>query len=183
MSFQRLYLPVGLSARTYQIPRFAITIPFWPPQVLCSGWTGKPVSISWDSTKTTILSSRLFVKAHSNGDPIDFKVNFNGVEVKHFTWGEGTKCTEKSDVIDIQIIEGLNELEVRACKQYPWLAAVTVSVEAYVEVTFEGEAPQRPWWEVFQEWLAANWPYLAIGTGLMIVAGVTYIYLESPRSS
>lgn len=176
---QRLYLPVGLSAKPYPIPRFTVKIPML---AVCSGWIGKPVTITWDPVKTTVSSSRLVIRAISNADPVRVNVNFNGAPVKEFFWGEGTKGTELSDVIDVPIINGTNELGVRACKNYPWVGVVGVDVNVYVEVTFEGETPQRPWGEVLWEWLTINWPWLAIGAGLVIIGGVTYVYLARPRS-
>ena len=136
MSLQRLYLPVGFSAKPYPIPRFIVKIPML---AICSGWIGKPVSITWDPMKTMVSSSRLVIRAVSNADPVRLHVNFNGASVKDFFWGEGTKGTEQSDVIDIPITNGTNELDVRACKHYPWVGVVGVDVDAYVEVTFEGE--------------------------------------------
>ncbi len=177
---QRMYLPVGFSSETYPIPRFTVRIPLLS---MCSNWIGKPVSITWDPMKTTVSSSRLVIKAISDADPVIMNVKFNGTKVKEFSWGEGTKGTEQSDVIEVQVTNGTNELEVNACKNYPWIGVVGVNVEAYVEITFEGETPQRPWWEVFQEWLLAYWPWIALATGLIIIGGVTYMYVARPRGS
>ncbi len=180
MSLQMRALPVGLGVKPYPIPPFTVPIALGG---LCSVWIGKTVTITWDPAKTTVSSARLIIKAHALNDPIDFKVNFNGVEVRHFYWGEGTKCTEQSDVIDVPIINGTNKLEARACKSYywPWMAHVDV-VEAYIEVTFEGEEPEKNWWEYFWQWWEANWPWIAIGTGLVIVGGAAYMYLARPKS-
>ena len=183
MSLQRLYIPVGISVKPYQIPAFTASTPFMPVPTVCSGWIGKPVSITWDPVNTTISSSRLVIKAHAKNDPMDMWVRFNKADLKRFFWGEGTKCTEQSDVIDVSIINGTNLLEVYACKMLPWIGVASIDIKAYIEVTFEGEIPQRPWWEVFQEWLGANWSWIAIATGLVIIGGVTYMYLARPRGS
>jgi len=176
MSLQKLYLPVGLSVKPYPIPRFTATIPYlgW-----CSTWIGRPISITWDPTKTTISSSRLVIKAKPNADPVAMDINFNGILVKSFFWGEGTKG-EQSDVVDVSIINGTNMFEAKACKHLFWVGVVGVEVDAYLEIMFEGETPERPWWEVFQDWMATNWPYLAIATGLVIIGGVTYTFIARP---
>jgi len=165
-----------LFVKPYPIPRLTVTIPLigW-----CSGWVGRPVTITWDSAKTTVTSSRLVVKVTPNKDPVALDVNFNNVLVKSFFWGEGTKG-EQSDVVDVSIINGTNIFEAKGCKHLYWVGMVGFDVDAYVEVTFEGEIPERPWWEVFQEWLSVNWPYLAIGTGLVIMGGSAYMYLARP---
>jgi len=177
MSLQRLYLPVGFSVKPYPVPRFTATIPLLG---FCSSWIGRPVTITWDSAKTTVTSSRLVIKVTPNADPVALDVKFNNVLVKSFFWAEGTKG-EQSDVVDVSIINGTNLFEVKTCKHIGWIGLVGVDVDAYVEVTFEGETPERPWWEFFQEWLAANWMWLAIGTGLVIIGGVTYMYIARPR--
>jgi len=179
MSLQRVYLPVGINVKTYPISKFKAVIPLLGG---CSGWIGKPVSITWDPTKTTVSSSRLVVKATPNADPVALDVRFNGIDVKSFFWGEGTKGTEQSGIMDVSIINGTNILEVKLCKHTYWIGVVSVDVEAYVEITFEGDIPQRSWWEVLQEWLVANWPLVAIATGLFIIGGVTYIYVARPKS-
>ncbi len=179
MSLQRLYLPVGFSAKPYPIPRFTLKIPLLAK---CSSWIGKPVTITWDPTQTTVSSSRLVVKATSNADPVALDVKFNGIVVKSFFWGEGTKGTEQSAVVDIPVNNGANEFEAKTCKNLIWIGVVGVDIEAYIEVIFEGETPDRPWWEVFQEWLTTNWPWIALGTGLVIVGGATYMYVARTRS-
>jgi len=168
-----LELPVGLSIKSYPTPRFTATIPWYAS---CSSWIGRPITITWDTAKTTVTSSRLVVSATPNKDPVAMDVKFNGTLVKSFFWGEGAKG-EQSDVVDVSIINGSNLFEVKTCKHLAWVGVVGVDVDAYVEVTFEGETPQRPWWEVLQEWLAANWPYIAIATGLVIIGGVAYPYV------
>jgi len=179
MSLQRLYIPVGLSVKPYPIPKFTATIPWYAS---CSSWIGRPVTITWDTAKTTVISSRLVVSATPDKDPVAMDVKFNNVLVKSFFWGEGAKG-EQSDVVDISIINGSNLLEVKTCKHLAWVGVVGVAVDAYVEVTFEGETPERPWWEVFWQWIETNWPYLAIATGLVIIGGVTYMYVARPRGS
>lgn len=172
---QKLYLPLGLAVEDYHIPTFTAKIPWlWPA---CSGWIGKPVTIPWDETKTTVTSASLVLtRIHSDGDPVDVWVRFNGEQVRYFLWGEGTKCTDQSDVIEVPLLNGLNLLEVYACKQYHWPAVVTVSVSAYVEVTYEGEAPKRPWWEFFWGWLEENWHWVALGLVGVTVGGVILSY-------
>lgn len=179
MSLQRVYLPVGINVKTYPISKFKVVIPLLGG---CSAWIGRPVSIIWDPTKTTVSSSRLVVKTKPNADPVALDVKFNGIVVKSFFWGEGTKGTEQSGIMDVSIINGTNLLEAKACKHLYWIGVVSVDVEAYVEITFEGDIPQRPWWEVLQEWLVANWPWVAIATGLFIIGGVTYLYVARPKS-
>lgn len=173
---QDISSPVGLSVKPYPITRFTVTIPLLG---LCSGWIGRPVSITWDPTKTTVTGSRLTVKATPNADPVAMDVEFNNVLVKSFFWGEGAKG-EQSDVIDVPIINGTNLFEAKACKHIGWIGVVGVDVDAYIEVTFEGELPQRPWGEVAWEWLETNWPYIALATGLLIIGGGTYIYIATP---
>ena len=180
MSLQRLYLPVGLSVKQYHIPNFKAIIPLLGS---CSAWTGKPISITWDPTKTTVSSSKLVIKAKPNADPVALDIKFNDILAKSFFWGEGTKGTEQSDIIDVSLINGTNIFQAKTCKHLYWIGVVGVDIEAYVEVTFEGETPQRPWWEVLQDWLVVNWPWIAIGTGLAIIGGVTYMYLARPRGS
>lgn len=161
MAARALYLPRGLEARAYPIPTFTVPIGMWSE---CSGWIGKPVTIKWDEAKTTVTGARLVItRVHSDRDPVDLRVNFNGAEVRHFFWGEGTKCTAQSDVVDVTLVNGINQLEARACKHYYWLGTVSTSVSAYVEVTFEGEPPERPWWEPIGEWLEANWHWVVLG--------------------
>jgi len=169
-------IPADLSVKPYPIPRFTVTIPLLGA---CSDWVGRPVTITWDQTKTTVTSSRLVIRATPNKDPVAMDVKFNDVLVKSFFWGEGAKG-EQSDIVDVSIINGANLFEAKACKHIGWVGVVGVDVDAYVEVNFEGEIPQRPWWEVFQEWLSVNWPYIAIATGLVIVGGSAYVYLARP---
>ncbi|MBA7688207.1 hypothetical protein ES703_96686 [subsurface metagenome] len=88
---------------------------------------------------------------------------------------------EQSDVVDVSIINGTNLLEAKTCKHLAWVGVVDVDVNAYVEITFEGEIPERPWWELFWLWLEANWPYLAIATGLVIVGASVYMYVAKPK--
>ena len=165
---------VGLEVTAYPIPTFTAKIP-WSPIRLCSGWIGKSTPVKWDEARTTITSARLVLtRVHSNGDPVDVWVRFNGAEVRRFSWGEGTKCTDRSDIIDVPLLNGPNLLEVEACKLYPWFGVVNVSVSAYIEVTFEGEAPESPWW--FWDWLAANWHWVALGLVGVTVAGVIISY-------
>jgi len=173
---QAISSPVGLSAKPYPIPRLTVTIPLLG---FCSGWIGRPVTITWDPVNTTVTGSRLVIKATPNADPVAMDAKFNDILVKSFFWGEGAKG-EQSDIVDVSINNGSNLFEAKACKHIGWIGVVGVDVEAYVEVTFEGDIPQRPWWEVFQEWMAANWPYLAIGTGLVIMGGATYMYIATP---
>lgn len=179
---QRMYLPVGFSVKPYPIPAFTASTPFMPVPTVCSGWIGRVVPITWDPTKTTISSSRLVIEAHAKNDPMDMWVRFNKTDLRRFFWGEGTKGTTQSDVIDVSIINGSNLLEVFACKMYPWIGVASIDIKAYIEITFEGETPERPWWEVFWLWLETNWPWIAIGAGLVIVGGAAYIYIARPKS-
>jgi len=32
-------------------------------------------------------------------------------------------------------------------------------------------------------WIEENWPWIAIGAGVLIIGGVAYSYLASPRGS
>lgn len=176
MSLQRLYSPLGFATRNYPVTRFDIKIPLLST---CSATMVKPVTITWDPLKTSVISSRLVIKAHANADPTDVYIKFNGVEIKTFFWGEGTRCTEQSDVIDVPILNGSNKVEVRTCKHYPWLGVVSVYVDAYVAVSFEGETPDQPWWEIIQEWITVNWPWIAVGA--VILGGATYWYIARPR--
>ena len=171
---------VALVVKSYPIPPFTATIPLLGG---CSGWIGKSKLITWDPLKTTVTSSRLVIKAHAKNDPIDFNVKFNGIDVKSFFWGEGTRCTEQTDIIDVQIVNGANLLEVDACKHIPWIGVASVDVDAYIEVNFEGEVPEEDWWEYFWQWLETNWPWLAIGTGLVIIGASVYMYVARPRGS
>ena len=183
MSMQRLYLPVGFSAKPYPIPPFKLVIPWLGT---CSDRVNKPVTITWDPLKTTVVSSNLVIKARTSEDPVGLKIYFNDVEVRTFIWWEDTKDEEKADVIGISIINGGNTVGAYACRQYvpfPWVGVVSVDVDAYVEVTFTGETPQRPWGEVVWEWIEENWPWIAIGAGVLIIGGVAYSYLASPRGS
>jgi len=177
MSLQRLYIPVGFSAKAYPIPSFTAIIPMLSG---CSGWIGKSKIITWDPLKTTVASSRLVITAHAKNDPIDFNVKFNGLDLRSFFWGEGTKCTEQSDIIDVQIVNGSNLLEVDACKHLPWIGVASVDVEAYIEVVFEGEIPETSWWEYLQQWLNTNWPMMALGLGSVMLGTVTLVYLARP---
>jgi len=129
------------------------------------------------------VSSSLVIRARTSEDPVSLEIYFNDVEVRQFIWGEGAKGEEKTDVIDVSIINGVNTVGAHACKQFvpfPWVGTVNVSVEAYIEVTFTGEIPHRPWGEVAWEWFMENWPWIAIGTGILIIGGSTYIYLAKP---
>lgn len=181
MSLQRLYLPVGLETKTYSIPTFVAKIPWWILPA-CSGFVARSKEITWDEATTTVTNARLVItRVHSDGDPIDVWVRFNGTDLKRFLWKEGTKCTEKSDIIDVPLLNGQNILEIYACKMYPWIGIVTVTVSAYIEVTFDGEIPESPWWNEFWQWLESNWQWIAIGTGLIIVGGATYTYLAQKR--
>ena len=173
---QRLYIPVGFSTKPYPIPRFTATIPLIG---FCSAWIGRPVTITWDPTKTTVTSSRLIVKVTPSADPVAMDIKFNNILVKSFFWSEGTKG-EQSDVVDVQILNGTNIFEAKGCKHIGWIGMVGFNVDAYVEVIFEGEIPQRPWGEIVWEWLETNWPYLAIATGLVIIGGITYTYIARP---
>lgn len=176
MSLQRLYGPVGFATKNYPVPSFAISIPLLS---ICSGTMARPVTITWDPVKTSVISSRFVIKAHAKADPTNVYVNFNDVRIKTFFWGEGTRCTEQSDVIDVPINNGSNKVEVSACKNFPWLGVVGVDVDVYIEVSFEGETPDQPWWEILQEWVAANWLWLAVGT--VIIGGASYWYIARPR--
>jgi len=176
---QRLYLPVGLSAKPYPIPRFTVKIPLLAS---CSAWIGKPVSITWDPTKTTISSSRMVIRAKSDADPVAADFKFNNALTTSFFWGEGTKGTEQTDIVNVSIINGTNLFEGKACKHLYWIGVVGVEVDAYLEIVFEGETPERPWWEVFMEWFETNWQWIALGAGLVTIGGVTYLYVASPRS-
>ena len=181
MSMQRLYLPAGFSAKPYPIPSFKLVIPWIGP---CSDRVNKPVTITWDPTKTSVERASLIVKARTSEDPVGLKIYFNDNEVREFIWWEGTKGEEKSDVIDVPITNGTNTVGVYACKQYvpfPWVGIVNVNVDTYIEVTFAGETPHRPWDEVVWEWFEANWPWVAIGGGALIIGGVAYNYLATPR--
>jgi len=173
---QAISSPVGLSVKTYPIPRVTVTIPLLG---FCSGWIGRPVSITWDPEKTTVTGSKLVIKATPNADPVAMDVEFNDILVKSFFWGEGAKG-EQSDVVDVPIINGTNLFEAKGCKHIGWIGIVGFNVDAYLEVTFEGETPERPWWEVIQEWLADNWSYLAIATGLVVIGGSVYMYVARP---
>jgi len=181
VSTQKLYLPVGFDAKPYPIPPFQLVIPWLGT---CSERVNKPVTITWDPLKTTVVSSNLVIRARTSEDPVGLKIYFNGAEVRQFIWGEGAKGEEKSDVIGVSIINGANTVGAYACRQYmplPWIGVVSVDVDTYVEVTFTGETPQRPWGEVVWEWLMANWPWLTIGAGVLIISGVVYNYVESPK--
>ena len=181
MSTQNLYLPVGFSAKPYVIPSFKLVIPWMGA---CSDRVNKPVTITWDPTKTSVERASLVIKARTSEDPVGLMIYFNDAETRQFIWGEGAKNEEKSDVIDVSIINGVNTVGVHACKQYlpfPWVGVVNVDVDTYIEVTFTGETPHRPWDEVVWEWLEANWPWIAIGGGALIIGGVAYSYLETPR--
>ena len=168
-------LPRGLAIRTYPIPTFKAPIPLLGE---CSGWIGKPVTISWDESKTTVTGARLVInRVHSDRDPIDLKVNFNGVEARHFFWGEGTKCTDQSDIVDVVIVNGFNKFEARACKHYFWPGFVKTTVSAYVEVTFEGETPERPWWEYLEEWVEANLFWIVFGVPTLFALGSVVMYV------
>lgn len=183
MSMQRLYLPVGFDAKPYPIPPFQLVIPWLGT---CSERVNKPVTITWDPLKTTVVKSSLVIKARTSEDPVGLRIYFNDAQVREFIWWEGTKGEEKSDVINVSIINGANTVGAHACRQYvpfPWVGVVSVDVDAYVEVTFTGEVPQRPWEEVIWEWIVANWPWIAIGAGVLIIGGVAYNYLASPRGS
>jgi len=183
MSMQRLYLPVGFSVTPYPVPPFKLVIPWLGT---CSDRVNKPVTITWDPLKTTVVSSSLVIKARTSEDPVGLMVYFNDAELRQFIWGEGAQDEEKSDVINVSIINGLNTVGAHACKQYlpfPWAGVVNVDVETYLEVTFTGETPQRPWGELVWEWLMENWPWIAIGTGVLIIGGVTYSYIARPRGS
>ena len=169
-------IPADLSVKPYPIPSFTLIIP-WPSS--CSSTMQKPVTITWDPVKTSVSSARLVISATPNKDPVALVAKFNGSIVKEFFWGEGTKG-EQTAVVDVPIINGSNTFSARTCKHLPWVGIVNVNVSAHVEVTFEGETPQRPWWEIFQEWLSVNWPYIAIGTGLVIIGGSAYVYLARP---
>ena len=168
--------PVELSVKPYPITRFTLKIPYFAS---CSSWVGRPISITWDPTKTTVTDSKLIIKATPNADPVAMDIKFNDILVKSFFWGEGAKG-EQSDVIDVPVINGTNLLEAKSCKHIGWIGVVGVDVDAYIEVTFEGEIPKRPWGETAWEWLETNWPYLAITTGLIIIGGVTYSYIATP---
>jgi len=169
-------LPVGLSVKPYPVPRFTVTIPLLG---FCSGWVGRPVSITWDPMKTTVTASRLMIKVKPSADPVAMDIKFNDTIVKSFWWGEGAKG-EQSDLVDVPVINGTNLFEAKGCKHIGWIGIVDFDVDAYLEVTFEGETPQRPWGEVVWEWLETNWPYLAIATGVVIIGGVTYSYITRP---
>ena len=178
---QRLYIPVGLAIKSYPIPAITAKTSYWPLP-LCSGWIGSFVPITWDENKTMISSSRLVISATAKQDPMDMWVKFNGTKLRRFLWEEGAKG-KQSDVIDVSIINGSNLLEVYACKMYPWLGVASIDVKAHIEITYTGEDPQsKTWWESLREWLEANWPYLAIGAGMLIIGGVTYSYLARPRT-
>ena len=168
---------VGLFVNTYPIPGFTLIIP-WPSS--CSPHMEKTVTITWDPLKTTVTSARLVISATPNKDPVALVAKFNNSKVKEFFWGEGTKG-EQTAVVDVSIINGSNTFSAQTCKHLPWVGIVNVNVSAHVEVTFEGETPQKPWGEVVWEWLETNWPYLAIATGLVIIGGVTYLYIARPR--
>lgn len=172
-----MYIPVGFSIKPYYISSLTATIPLLAS---CSSWTGRPVTITWDPVKTTVVGSRLVMRATPSADPVYMDVKFNDAPVKRFFWGEGAKG-EQSDVVAVSIINGTNLLEAMACKNVGWIGVVDVKVDAYVEVTFEGETPERPWWEVLQEWFVANWPYIAIATGLVIIGGSYYLYVARPK--
>jgi len=178
MSLQKLYSPLGLATKNYPVTRFDVKIALLSA---CSATIVKPVTITWDPLKTSVTSAQLVMKAHSNADPTDVYIKFNGVEIKIFQWGEGTRCTEQSDIIEVPIINGANKIEVRTCKRYPWIGVVSVYVDAVVTVNFEGETPTQPWWELIQEWIEANWQWIAVGTGLIIIGGVSYMYIARPR--
>lgn len=177
MSLQTLYIPVGFTAKPYPIPPFTAIIPLLGGY---SGWIGRTKIITWDPLKTTVSSAHLVIKAHAKNDPIDFQVKFNGVNVRSFFWGEGTRCTEQSDIIDVSIVNGSNLLEVNAYKRYFWPGVASVDVEAYIEVVFEGEIPETSWWEYLQQWLDTNWPLMALGFGGAMLGGVTLVYLARP---
>jgi len=167
---------VRLVSRTYSIPTFTVPIGFWSE---CSGWLKKLMTITWDEVKTRVTGARLIItRIHSDRDPVDVRVRWNGADVKRFFWAEGTKCTPQSDVVDVTLLNGLNYLEVRACKHYYWPGRVNVTFSGYVEVFYEGEAPERPSWEAAWEWLEANWPWLVLGAGAVIIGGAAYYALR-----
>jgi len=176
MQYQVISSPVGFFVKPYPIPRFSVKIPLLG---ICSGWIGRPISVTWDPMKTTVSGSRLIIKATPSADPVAMDVNFNDTLVKSFWWGEGAKG-EQSEVVDVSVINGTNLFEAKACKHIGWVGTVDIDIDAYLEVTFEGEIPQRPWGETAWEWLETNWPYLAITTGLIIIGGVTYSYIATP---
>jgi hypothetical protein len=182
MSIQKLYLPVGYSAKPYPVPTFKLVIPWLGT---CSERVNKPVTITWDSSKTTIESSSLVINATTSEDPVGLRIYFNDEEVRQFIWSEGDKGEVKSDIIDVPIVNGVNKVGAYSCRQYmpfPWIGVVNVNVDTYVLVTFTGETPQRPWDEVVWEWIMANWPWVTVGAGALIIGGVAYSYLESPKS-
>ena len=166
-----------LASQNYPIPTFVAKTPWSPIPTMCSGWIGKTVTIPWDEAETTITGARLVLtRIHSDRDPVDAFVRFNGEDLRRFTWGEGTKCTDQADIFEVPLLNGVNLLEVEACKQWPWPGVVNVSVSAYVEATFEGPAPGRVWWEYFWQWLEANWHWVALGLVGVTVGGVIISY-------
>lgn len=120
----------------------------------CSGWIGVTKTIEWDETETSVTATRLVVsRVHSDRDPVDIKVRVNGSEVKSFFYGEGTKCTYKSAVVSIPLVNGANLIEMRSCKKFFWIGNVGTLLTGYIEMEYEGKAPERPPLEAIK----ANW--------------------------
>lgn len=142
---------------------------------LCSSRYSTPVLVEWDPSKTNVISASLVVtKAIANHDPVTLKIWLNGTLVKTFYWPEGTKGTEKADVINVltPLRSGTNNFEIAICRDYVWVGKAEANISAYIEYEYEGEDPEagKDWWQLFKEWMEKNWWMTIPAVALAIIA-------------
>lgn len=170
----RLVYPSQAVVKKYSIPIPRFRIGYWD---LCSSRQPGIATITWDTSKTTVTGAVLVLTAVSDHGAVLLDGAFNEVAIPTLTWEDGEEGQIRTFTKAVDLRNGTNLLEVWACK-IPWLGLVRWLGEAYlnildsyIEVTFEGEEPTRPWYEILSEWFMANWPYVALA-GAVVVGGV-----------
>jgi hypothetical protein len=170
--------PLGTYVKKFPLVVRPLYIEWW------GEWSTKvsqaSLTLNWDPTYTTVSKAQLILKMTSDHGNVDCYSSWDGIEQPYASWGSGEHGLQKIQVLDILVSQGTHLLEMWLHKNPIYFEAVNVRIdEAYLEVTYEGVEPTRPLDEVIWEWFKVNWPYLAIGTVVMV--GGVWVYKTIKR--
>jgi hypothetical protein len=173
-----LLQPLATYVKKYPLVVAPLHIEWW------GEWSTKvqqaALSLYWDPSYTTVTKAQLVLKMTSDHGNVDCYSSWDGSLLPYASWGPGEHGLTKIQVLDIVLVAGTHLLEMWLHKNAIYFEAVNVQInEAYLEVTYEGIAPDRPLDEIIWEWFKVNWPYVAI-VGAMMIGGV-WIYKTIKR--
>ena len=163
--------------KRYSLPIPKFRIGYWD---LCCSRQAGIATITWDTAKTTVTGATFVLSVLCDHGAVVLDGALNGEAIPTQTWADGEEGQVRTCTKSFDIRNGTNLVEIWACK-IPWLGLVRWLGEAYltvldcyIEVTFEGEAPSRPWNELIGEWFSANWLSLAVASAVLV--GGVWVY-------